>query len=77
MFLYSWQELDVGATYYIFTVFLKEKSYLCTRMGITTVILLPAHPASFVHKFLFQRVPSSPGMLRYYRLVIKNSVLDS
>ena len=22
-----------------------------------TVILLPAHPASFAHKFLFQRVP--------------------
>ena len=28
----------------------------------TSVILLPAHPASFVHKFLFQRVPVSPGM---------------
>ena len=28
----------------------------------STVILLPAHPASFVHKFLFQRVPASPGM---------------
>ena len=27
-----------------------------------TVILLPAHPASFAHKFLFQRVPASPGM---------------
>ena len=27
-----------------------------------TVILLPAHPASFVHKFLFQRVPASPEM---------------
>ena len=26
-----------------------------------TVILLPAHPASFVHKFLFQGVPASPG----------------
>ena len=26
------------------------------------VILLPAHPASFAHKFLFQRVPASPGM---------------
>ena len=26
------------------------------------VILLPAHPASFEHKFLFQRVPASPGM---------------
>ena len=23
----------------------------------STVILLPAHPASFAHKFLFQRVP--------------------
>ena len=29
---------------------------------ILLVILLPAHPASFVHKFLFQRVPASPGM---------------
>ena len=26
------------------------------------VILLPAHPASFAHKFLCQRVPASPGM---------------
>ena len=26
------------------------------------VILLPAHPASFAHKFLFQRVPASPRM---------------
>ena len=27
-----------------------------------TVIMLPVHPASFAHKFLFQRVPASPGM---------------
>ena len=27
-----------------------------------SVILLPVHPASFAHKFLFQRVPASPGM---------------
>ena len=26
-----------------------------------TVILLPAHPASFAHKFLFQRVRRVPG----------------
>ena len=25
-------------------------------------ILLPAHPASFAHKFLFEQVPASPGM---------------
>ena len=31
-------------------------------LGAFTVILLPAHPASFEHKFLFQRVPTSPGM---------------
>ena len=43
--------------------------------SIETVILLPAHPASFAHKFLFQRVPASPGMQYYGRLVIKNSVL--
>ena len=33
--------------------------------GLTTsvaVILLPAHPASFAHKFLFPRVLASPGM---------------
>ena len=41
------------------------------------MILLPAHPASFAHKFLFQRVPASPGMQKYGRLVIKSSVLDS
>ena len=44
---------------------------------IPSVIFLPAHPASFAHKFLFQRVPASPGMQKYGRLVIKNSVLDS
>ena len=26
------------------------------------VILLPVHPASFAHKFLFQRVSANPGM---------------
>ena len=46
--------------------------YLCL-----TVILLPAHSASFVHKFLFQRVLASPRVQKYCRLVIKNSVLDS
>ena len=30
--------------------------------GIQSLILLPAHPASFAHKFLFQRVPVSPRM---------------
>ena len=29
---------------------------LATLLSLKTVILLPAHPASFVHKFLFQRV---------------------
>ena len=28
---------------------------------MTSVILLPVHPAFFVHKFLFQRVPGVPG----------------
>ena len=32
------------------------------HFSVYTVILLPAHPASFAHKFLFQRVPASPGM---------------
>ena len=27
-----------------------------------SVILLPAHPASFAHKFLFQRVPGCNGI---------------
>ena len=30
--------------------------------SIETVILLPAHPASFAHKFLFQRVPAKNGL---------------
>ena len=30
---------------------------VATSKGLGTVILLPAHPASFAHKFLFQRVP--------------------
>ena len=33
-----------------------------TILFVSTVILLPAHPASFAHKFLFQRVPVSPEM---------------
>ena len=32
------------------------------KICIKPVILLPAHPASFAYKFLFQRVPASPGM---------------
>ena len=48
------------------------------KRTVSSVILLPAHPASFAHKFLFQRVPASPGMQKYGRLVIKkNSVLDA
>ena len=31
-------------------------------LRLSPVILLPAHPASFAHKFLFQRVPASPRM---------------
>ena len=33
---------------------------LCTYM--ISVILLPVHPASFAHKFLFQRVPGCNSM---------------
>ena len=33
------------------------------QLSITiAVILLPAHPASFAHKFLFQRVPGCNSM---------------
>ena len=56
----------------------KKSARAGNRLTITlSVILLPAHPASFAHKFLFQRVPASPGMQQYCRLVIKKSVLDS
>ena len=42
---------------------LKSKDeFLIANVSTYSVILLPAHPASFVHKFLFQRVPASPGM---------------
>ena len=30
--------------------------------SLLTEILLPAHPASFAHKFLLQQVPACPGM---------------
>ena len=30
--------------------------------GLHSVILLPVHPASFAHKFLFQRVPGCNSM---------------
>ena len=32
------------------------------KVGKSDNDLLPAHPASFAHKFLFQRVPVSPEM---------------
>ena len=32
------------------------------KMALIAVILLPAHPASFAHKFLFQRVPGCNSM---------------
>ena len=32
------------------------------KYSTVTVILLPAHPASFAHKFLFQRVPGCNSM---------------
>ena len=31
--------------------------FFCQGSHTEAVILLPAHPASFAHKFLFQRVP--------------------
>ena len=34
----------------------------CIMPVLHTVILLPAHPASFAHNFLLQRVLASPGM---------------
>ena len=34
-----------------------DSIHLQLKHCILTVILLPAHPASFAHKFLFQRVP--------------------
>ena len=34
----------------------------CTVSSTCPVILLPAHPASFAHKFLFQRVPGCNSM---------------
>ena len=45
-----------------YTCIVKFRSCLAAKTRPYTVILLPAHPASFAHKFLFQRVPASPGM---------------
>ena len=39
-----------------------NEMYVWFLLAYLPVILLPAHPASFAHKFLFQRVPGSPGM---------------
>ena len=33
------------------------RDFLYKKYTFQAVILLPAHPASFAHKFLFQRVP--------------------
>ena len=35
----------------------RTRTYLMSSLIRNAVILLPAHPASFAHKFLFQRVP--------------------
>ena len=45
-------------TFAIFHLSQAEPQFLQTL----PVILKPAHPASFAHKFLFQRVPASHGM---------------
>ena len=39
-----------------------ELAQMVARRIAKPVILLDAHPASFANKFLFQRVPVSPGM---------------
>ena len=46
---------------------IKNQTQTKLKLNIFAVILLPAHPASFAHKFLYQRVPASPG---------KNSIGD-
>ena len=54
----------LGFPKHISFLFLKDDLILANRADPDDipVILLPAHPASFAHKFLFQRVPASPGM---------------
>ena len=60
-----------------------SSAYKCSyykQYGPWTVILLPAHPASFVHNFSLGCkvfISASPRMQEYCRLVIKNSFLDS
>ena len=49
-----------GSQLHIYTVTILF--VLCKVLKILSVILLPAHPASFALKFLFQRVLASPGM---------------
>ena len=41
---------------------ISELAFLPEIEGIYIVIMLPAHPASFVHKFLFQRVTGCNSM---------------
>ena len=42
---------------FIFLKQIKPNTYTCICIIWASVILLPAHPASFAHKFSFQRVP--------------------
>ena len=47
---------------YLIVQFSHKYQHCNMTMMYIPVILLPAHPASFAHKFLLQRVPASPGM---------------
>ena len=51
-----WSPAGKGLTSWLSFVMSNCVTFSCA------VILLPAHPASFAHKFLFQRVPASPRM---------------
>ena len=47
---------------YVVLCVLSSFAIILRRKRELAVILLPAHPASFAHKFLFHRVPASPRM---------------
>ena len=55
-------DLEAKVTQIVAQATVKYTFPICTCKVEAAVILLPAHPASFAHKFLFQRVPASPGM---------------
>ena len=63
LFFTSWSQIHTGISFIFSNRDLTRSTLITLKLSLPcAVILLPAHPASFAHKFLFQRVLASPGM---------------